>query len=76
MNSTYLRTRHPNPSPEQQKLRFCYDFVIKYPISEIGTVFRKCHKSHRVLKTKDFYVSIRCIPITHSRYFRKTIKML
>ncbi len=42
------------------------NFVFEHLIFEVAAVCRESHKTRKVLKIKDFYVSIRCIPITHS----------
>lgn len=42
------------------------DFVLQHLIFEFAAVHRKRRETRKMLKTKDFYVSTRCIPITHS----------
>jgi len=44
------------------------NFVFEHLIFEVVAVRRESHKTRKVLKIKDFYVSIRCIPITHSTW--------
>jgi hypothetical protein len=63
---TYLRIRRPNPIQNDRNL----DFVLEQLIFEVLVIRRERHKSRKVLKTMDFYVSIRCIPITHSTWLQ------